>query len=224
MQPFADLHQNVGLQRPAAAHFRCRKRQKAKPAADAYETDPALLHDLAAFRRRTQGEPYVATAESRMTRKGQLPLRREYANAVVGQWMCRLQKERRLAQIGPIGESRHLRLAQSVGAKNHGQRVAAQRLRGEHVDLTKSKLVHRLQPWCGSAKSRWGAAKMAVPANVLTAAMTKAAGIPATAAMPADASGPRNDPPGGKSWAPLVSAPTWPGGARRATSPNSTGR
>jgi hypothetical protein len=46
-------------------------------------------------------------------------------------------EERRLAQIGPIGECCHLRIGQRIGANNDGQRIASQRLRGEHVDLTK---------------------------------------------------------------------------------------
>jgi len=49
-QPFDNPRQNVRLQRPGAAHFRCGKRETAKAAADAHETNLAFLHDLVTFR------------------------------------------------------------------------------------------------------------------------------------------------------------------------------
>jgi hypothetical protein len=74
------------------------------------------------------------------------------------------------------------------------------------------------------AHSRCGAAKRVVPANVLAATRMNAAGIPITAVVPPNASGPKMHPLSGKSCAPLVRAPTWLGGDRFATSPNSTGK
>ncbi len=46
----------------------------------------------------------MAAAERGMAREGELPLGREYANAVVRKWTSRPQEERRLAQVGAIGE------------------------------------------------------------------------------------------------------------------------
>jgi hypothetical protein len=71
---------------------------------------------------------------------------REDANAVIGKRARWPQGERRLAQVGPIGERRHLRIGQGIGADNDGQRIASQRLRGKHVDLAKYEFGHLLQP------------------------------------------------------------------------------
>ena len=88
----------------------------------------------------------MAAAESGMAREGELPLGREYSNAVVRKWTGWPQEERRLAQVGPIGERCHLRIGQGIGADNDSQRIASQWLRGKHVDLAKYKFGHLLQP------------------------------------------------------------------------------
>jgi hypothetical protein len=68
----------------------------------------------------------VTAAERWVTRKGEFAVGREYANAVICKCIRWPQKERRLAQIGPIGECCHLRIGQRISANNDGQRIASQ--------------------------------------------------------------------------------------------------
>ena len=86
----------------------------------------------------------MAAAESGIAGKRELSLGRKYANTVIRRWVSRPQEKRCLAQVSPISECRHLRFGQAIGGHNNGQRIAAQRLGGEHVYLTKFKFSHAL--------------------------------------------------------------------------------
>jgi hypothetical protein len=84
----------------------------------------------------------VAGAERRIACEGKLLLRRQDANAVVGRAVGRTQQKCRFAQVPPIGKCRHLGIGEPIGANDNGQRMAAQRLRGEHIDLMKIETGH----------------------------------------------------------------------------------
>jgi hypothetical protein len=89
---------------------------------------------------------YPGGAERRVAGERQLAARREDPDAVVGARVGGREQERRLAQVRPIGEGGHLRIGQCICADNNGQRVAAQRPRGENVDLLKREIGHGTAP------------------------------------------------------------------------------
>jgi len=65
----------------------------------------------------------------------QLAQRSEYPHAVIGTRVVGLRYERGLAQVGPARKGGHARIAQPIGIKHHGQRIAQQRIGAEDVDL-----------------------------------------------------------------------------------------
>jgi hypothetical protein len=81
-----------------------------------------------------------------MAREGELPLRREDANAIISTGHPWLQEKGRLAKVRPIGEGSHLSVVQCIRANNDRQRVAEHRSRREHVDLLKRKIGHEIAP------------------------------------------------------------------------------
>jgi threonine dehydratase len=86
------------------------------------------------------GQPGVATAERGVACERQFLCRREDAHAVVGAGLGRRQQEGRLRQVGPAREGRHLRIRQSAAVVHDGQRIAAQRLAGEDIELRETAL------------------------------------------------------------------------------------
>ena len=66
---------------------------------------------------------------------GSSPTGGEDPQPVVGGRVGRGEQERRLRQVGPAGERRHLLVRDPVGVVHHRDRVAEQRLAGEDVDL-----------------------------------------------------------------------------------------
>jgi hypothetical protein len=81
-------------------------------------------------------------ADARMAGEGQLLARSEDAHAVVRARLRRRQQERGLGQVGPARDALHRRTVQRVGADHHGQRVALEQARGEHVQLQESEGRH----------------------------------------------------------------------------------
>lgn len=59
-----------------------------------------------------------------MSSEGELPVRSEDADAVIGFRNCRSQKKRRLAEVRPVGEARHLFLSKIISIDNDRERVA----------------------------------------------------------------------------------------------------
>src|SRR5215472_12091187 len=57
------------------------------------------------------------------------------AHVVVCVQIRRWQEESCLGEIGPARERGHLRFAQSLGGMHHSERIAAQRIRRENIDL-----------------------------------------------------------------------------------------
>ena len=108
-----------------------------------HQPDAALLHHLAgAARPPAMVEPDPAAAQRRVAGKGQFTARREDAHAVV---RCRVggwQKESGFRQLRPAREGGHRRVIEPLGVDHHRQRVAAQRLRGEDIDLGEAALPH----------------------------------------------------------------------------------
>ena len=95
---------------------------------DADEPHAALLHDVLLLRRGARRQPDMATAERRMSGKRQLPLRREDAHPIVGFRIRRRQQERGFAEIGPVGDGRHVLVRQAIRADHDGERIALERL------------------------------------------------------------------------------------------------
>ena len=81
-----------------------------------------------------------------MAGEGELALRREDANAIIGAGRPRGQQKGRLTQVGPIRECGHLAIRQRIRADNDGERIAAQRPGCEHVDLLKCEIGHVTAP------------------------------------------------------------------------------
>ena len=113
------------------------KKELARPAPDAHETDCALLHDLLALWGRARIQPDVAGSERRVPGERKLAMRREYPHTIVRGVIGRTQQERRLAEVGPIGEGRHLRIGERIRSDHDSQWISAQRLRGKDVNLVK---------------------------------------------------------------------------------------
>ena len=76
----------------------------------------------------------VRRADARVTGEGQLGERREDAHPVVGAGLGRRAEERRLRQVELEGQRLALLGGQVVGVEHHGQRIAREGPRGEHVD------------------------------------------------------------------------------------------
>jgi hypothetical protein len=72
----------------------------------------------------------------------QLTGRGEDPQPVVGGRVARLEEERRLGQVRPAGDRRHRRIVELVGAGHDGDRIAHERLGGEHVDLGELQTAH----------------------------------------------------------------------------------
>src|SRR5215467_13872506 len=70
-----------------------------------------------------------------MPGEGELAAGCENAHVVVCVQIRRRQEESRLGEIGPARERGHLRFAQSLGGMHHSERIAAQRIRRENIDL-----------------------------------------------------------------------------------------
>jgi hypothetical protein len=69
-----------------------------------------------------------------MAREGQLADDRPDAVAVVGAGLGRALHEARLGQLGLAREGEHGRVVEAVGVVDHGEAVAGQRARREHVE------------------------------------------------------------------------------------------
>jgi len=102
--------------------------------------DAALLHDDARLARLpARGAPREACAERRMPCERQLARRGEDAYAVVRIRVSRRQEKRRFREIGPAREGSHALIDQALRTVHDGERIAAQRVRGEHIDLAEAK-------------------------------------------------------------------------------------
>ena len=132
----------------AAAHDRRGgERQAAVGAAHPHETGRALLHHDVGARRLAAGlQPGVARAERRMAGEGQLAARREDPHPVVGAGLRRREDERRLGEVRPVGDAGELVVGEPVTVEHDGDRVAAVRRLGEHVDLGEAAL-HGRRAW-----------------------------------------------------------------------------
>jgi hypothetical protein len=85
----------------------------------------------------------MATPQRRMPRKRQFPPRRKNPHPIIRALIRRLQQKRRLAQIRPIRERRHLRIRKRIRPGHHRQRIAFQRRSAEHINLLKQKFSHQ---------------------------------------------------------------------------------
>ncbi len=152
-QRLADLPQQRRIQRPAAAQ---RRRGKGQPRAVApyrHQADAALLHHQAVLPRPTaRRQPGVAAAERGVAGKGQLAAGGEDAHAVVGAGLGGRQQKGGLGQIGPAREGRHARVVQARRVVHHRQRVAAQRLGGEDIQLVEAPLHRRASSAAASTR------------------------------------------------------------------------
>ena len=88
-----------------------------------------------------------ALPDRRVSRERQLQARREDPQPVVGVRVRRLEQERRLGQVRPARERRHLLVAEPVRAVHDRDRVAEERLAGEDVDLAEA--AHAREPSVG---------------------------------------------------------------------------
>ena len=103
---------------------------------DGDQPGAALLDDHAWRARLTAClQPGVAGAECRMPGERQFLAGREDADPVVGLIVVRLEHERGLGQVRPVGEAAHLLGAEPVGAEHDSKRVALVGRVGEDVDL-----------------------------------------------------------------------------------------
>ena len=131
------------------------------------EREPARRDAARPARRRTPARPgpscrgvppassqACAAADRRVSGEGQLSGPAPDPHPVVGLRVGRRQQERRLRQVGPVGEAGHLLVGQTVGVVDDRDRVPAIRLAGEHVDLAES--THGDHPGAAQAWSDIG--------------------------------------------------------------------
>ena len=139
-QPVGDPRLQISIKRPVAAQCRRLEREPAGSTADANKAPLAFLHQIVPLRDATRGEPHVAAPQRGMASERQLSLRGKDANAIVRARRPRPQEEGRLAEVRPVGKRGHLRIGQRIGADHDRQRVTAQRLGCEDVNLLKREL------------------------------------------------------------------------------------
>ena len=134
---------------------RCPEGEHAIDAADGDEPGRALLHDPLADR---AGRPPAASQAWQVPRvgcpaKGSSPDLREDAHRVVGRRIGRRQQEGRLGQVGPAREALHLLGGQARCVVHDRDRVAAQRMHREDIDLLER--AHRLLERAHRDSSGW---------------------------------------------------------------------
>ena len=82
----------------------------------------------------------VRRADRGVAGERQLGARREDPQAIAR--ARRRQHERRLGQVGPGGDARHLRVGEPLRVEDHRDRVAGERAGGEDVDLLETDGAH----------------------------------------------------------------------------------
>ena len=82
----------------------------------------------------------VGASDRGMPGEGQLVLRREDAQAVIG--LGRGQQEGGFREVHPTGDALHVLGLELLGAKDDGDRVAVEGLPGEHIDLLEGQGGH----------------------------------------------------------------------------------
>ena len=80
--------------------------------------------------------------ERRMPGEGQLALRREDAHAVVRSGIGRRQQEGGFREVRPARQRGHTRFAQTFGGVDHRERISAERVLREDVDLREPERRH----------------------------------------------------------------------------------
>jgi hypothetical protein len=101
-----------------------------------------LLDDLCASRLAAGGQPDLAGAKRGVASKRQLRGGREDPDPVIGIGIGGREQKSRFRKVGPVGEGRQLGGGQEVRIADDSERVAAQRLSAEDINLVEWETRH----------------------------------------------------------------------------------
>jgi len=134
-----------------------------RPGSEKYSRRPVLAYEPARTVPYATGlQPGVGRAQGGVPHEAQFLAGREDPHPVIGSRVLGRQQERGFGQVGPVGERLHLPAVQAFGVDDDGQRVAAQRFRGEDIELDKGPGPHgfgshrcRLSPVLAGPDAVW---------------------------------------------------------------------